>query len=127
MPQRAWGGVTPEAQLQIEGTMIERTMGKTSRKAGLEEETLLTQLEELAQALDVEVRYEPMRREGPSYPGGLCRLKGKYVLIIDTKAATGDKIQALARAAIRFDLSQVYLRPGVREFLDRQAALEDSR
>ena len=101
-------------------------MGKTSRKAGLEEETLLVQLEELAQALDVEVRYEPMRREGPTFPGGLCRLKGEYVLIIDSKATTGDKIQALAKAANRFDLSQVYLRPGVREFLDKQAAQEAS-
>ena len=95
-------------------------MGKTSRKAGLEEETLLVQLEELARALDVEVRYEPMRREGPTFPGGLCRLKGQYVLIIDSMATPGDKIQALAKAANRFDLSQVYLRPGVREFLDKQ-------
>jgi hypothetical protein len=101
-------------------------MGNTSRKTGLEEETLLVQLEELAQALDVEVRYEPMRREGPTFPGGLCRLKGKHVLIIDSRAATGDKVQALARAANRFDLSQVYLRPGVREFLDKHAAPGDS-
>ncbi|MFC1579952.1 hypothetical protein ACFL4N_03460 [Thermodesulfobacteriota bacterium] len=95
-------------------------MGKTSGKAGLEEETLLGQLEELAQALDVEVRYEPMRREGPTYPGGLCKLKGQHVLIIDSRAAPWDRIQALARAANRFDLSQVYLRPGVREFLGKQ-------
>ncbi|MBW1944253.1 MAG: hypothetical protein JRJ51_15660 [Deltaproteobacteria bacterium] len=97
-------------------------MGKTSRKTELAEETLLVQLEELAQALDVEVRYEPMRREGPTFPGGLCRLKGQYVLIIDSKATPEDKIQALAKAANRFDLSQVYLRPGVREFLDKQDA-----
>ena len=95
-------------------------------QAGLEEETLLAQLEELAQALDVEVRYEPMRREGPTFPGGLCRLKGKYVLIIDSKAGTRDKIETLARAANRFDLSQVYLRPGVREFLDGQTTPEDN-
>jgi hypothetical protein len=100
-------------------------MGKTSRKAGLEEETLLVQLEELAQALDVDVRYEPMRREGPAYPGGLCKLKGKHVLIIDSKAATRDKIQALARAAARFDLSRVYLRPGVRDFLQEHASPGD--
>jgi len=101
-------------------------MGKTSRKTELAEETLLAQLEELARALDVEIRYEPMRREGPTYPGGLCRLKGQYVLIIDSKATPGDKIQALAKAANRFDLSQVYLRPGVREFLDKQDDREAS-
>ena len=99
-------------------------MSRTPKKAKLEENTLLSHLEELAQGLDVEVRYEPMRREGPTFPGGLCRLKGKYVLIIDSKAATWDKIQALAKGLHRFDLSQVYLRPGVREFLDRTADQE---
>jgi len=105
---------------------LEGIMGKTSRKTELAEETLLVQLEELAQALDVEVRYEPMRREGPTFPGGLCKLKGQYVLIIDSKATPEDKIQALAKAANRFDLSQVYLRPGVREFLDKQDDREAS-
>lgn len=99
-------------------------MGRTPTKAKLEENTLLSQLEELAQGLDVEVRYEPMRREGPAFPGGLCRLKGKYVLIIDSKVATWDKIEALAKGLHRFDLSQVYLRPGVREFLDKMANQE---
>lgn len=96
-------------------------MGRTPKKAKLEENTLLSHLEELAHGLDVEVRYEAMRREGPTFPGGLCRLKGKYVLIIDSKAATWEKIQALAEGLRRFDLSQVYLRPGIREFLDRMA------
>ena len=99
-------------------------MGRTPKKAKLEDNTLLSHLEELAQGLDVEVRYELMRREGPSFPGGLCRLKGKYVFIIDSKAATWDKIQALAKGLHRFDLTQVYLRPGVREFLDRMAGQE---
>jgi len=106
-----------------DGAHLEATlgqiMGRSPKKAKLEEETLLSHLEELAQGLDVEVRYEPMRREGPTFPGGLCKLKGKYVLIIDTKAATWEKIQALARGLHRFDLGQVYLRPGVREFLDK--------
>ena len=96
-------------------------MSRTPKKAKLEENTLLSHLEELAQGLDVEVRYEPMRRDGPTFPGGLCRVKGKYVLIIDSKAVTWDKIQTLAKGLHRFDLSQVYLRPGVREFLDRVA------
>jgi len=84
----------------------------------LDEHTILGQLEELAQSLSIEVRYEPIRREGPFYTGGLCLLKGEYLLIINNKATIRDKIQALAKALRRFDLDRVYVRPGLREFLE---------
>jgi len=79
---------------------------------------MLGQLEELAQSLAIQIRYEPIKKEGTFSPGGLCRLKGENLLIINSKATTKDKIQALAKAVNRFDLSQVYVRPGLREFLD---------
>jgi hypothetical protein len=84
----------------------------------LDENIVLGQLEELAESLEIEVRHEPIKKEGAFYPGGLCRLEGKYILILNPRATTRDKIQALAKAVNRFDLSQVYLRPGLREFLE---------
>jgi len=84
----------------------------------MDENTILGQLEELAHNLAIEVRYEPIKNEGPFYTGGICLLKGEYVVIINSKATTADQIQALAGAVKRFDLSQVYLRPGLRDFLD---------
>jgi hypothetical protein len=84
----------------------------------LDENTLLGQLEELARALAIEVRYEPLKREGAFATGGLCRLRGQYLLIVHSKASVPDKIDALASALKRFDLSQLYLKPGLREFLD---------
>jgi len=87
----------------------------------LDENTLLGQLEELAQSLGIEIRYEILKREGLSSAGGLCRLKGQYLLIIHSKAPVPEKIEALAHAVKRFDLGQLYLRPGLREFLDSVA------
>ena len=84
----------------------------------MDENTVLGQLEELAESLDIEVRYEPIRKEGAFYPGGLCRLQEKYVLILNSRATIRDKTEALAKAVNRFDLSKIYLRPGVREFLE---------
>jgi hypothetical protein len=84
----------------------------------LDKNTLLSQLEELARSLAIEVRYEPLKREGAFTTGGLCRLRGQYLLIIHSKASVPDRIEALASALKRFDLSQLYLRPGLREFLD---------
>jgi hypothetical protein len=95
-----------------------RETDSVTERIPLDENTLLGQLEELARSLAIEVRYEPLKREGPFSPGGLCKLRGEYLLIIHSKASVTDKIEALARALKRFDLSQLYLRPGLREFLD---------
>ena len=83
----------------------------------MDEDTLLGQLEELAHSLGIEIRYEPLKREAGFFPGGLCRIKGEYVLILNSAATTEDKIQTMAKALNRFDLSRVYVRPGLREFL----------
>jgi hypothetical protein len=81
---------------------VAKILAFSKREAGLDDETLLGQLEELAQS-----------------PGGLCRIKGEYVLILNSTATIEDKIHTLAKAVNRFDLSRVYLRPGLREFLDK--------
>jgi hypothetical protein len=85
---------------------------------GVAKSNILGQLEELAGSLGIEIRNEPLRREGSFTPGGLCRLKGEYLLIFNTKATKEDRIEALVQAVSRFDLDQVYLKPGLREFLD---------
>ena len=51
--------------------------------------------------------------------GGLCLLKGEYVLIINSKAKVKDRIRTLAMAVKDFDLDQIYVRPVIRELLDR--------
>jgi hypothetical protein len=83
----------------------------------LDEKKILEQLEEVARALGIEIRYEPIRRESGFFPGGLCRLRGEDVLIINSQAAAGDKIETLVKALRHFDLGRVYMRPALREFL----------
>ena len=85
----------------------------------MDERSLLGQLEDLARGLGIEVRYEMLKREGASTQGGLCRLKGQYLLLVNSKAPNRDKIEALALAVNRFDLSQVFMKPGLRDFLAR--------
>jgi hypothetical protein len=85
----------------------------------LDERSLLGQLEDLARGLGIEVRYEMLKREGAFTQGGLCRLKGQYLLLVNSKATNREKIEALAMAVNRFDLSQVFMKPGLREYLAR--------
>jgi hypothetical protein len=84
----------------------------------MDENSILAQLEELAHSLAVKVRYEVLKREGTFSVGGLCRVKGEPTVIIHSKATVREKIQILAAAVNQFDLSQVYIRPGLREYLE---------
>jgi hypothetical protein len=85
----------------------------------LDERSLLGQLEDLARGLGIEVRYEMLKREGALTQGGLCRVKGQYLLLVNSHAPNRGKIEALALAVNRFDLSQVFMKPGLRDFLNR--------
>ena len=84
----------------------------------MDESSLLGQFEELANNLNIEVRYESLKREGSFYPGGLCTIKGENVIIINTLANPKDKVETMAKALKRFDLSQMYIRPALRDYMD---------
>jgi len=90
----------------------------------LEEQKRLELLEEAAQALGIEVRYETLKGENSMAAGGLCRLKGNYLLILNSRSGVSERINGIASALNRFDLSATYLRPGLREFLEELSPQE---
>ncbi len=85
----------------------------------MDEQVMLEQLEEVARGLEVEIRYETMRKEAGYIPGGLCRIRGVPLIIVNRKAPLSDKVQVVASAIKKFDLTGTYLRPGLRDFLER--------
>ncbi len=87
----------------------------------MDEDTIIEQLEELIKSFSVQIRREPIKQDEDlvKVVGGLCLLRGEYVLIINSKATTMDRIEALATALKHFDLDQIYLRPVLRELLDK--------
>jgi len=90
-------------------------------KPSLNERILLDQLEELLERFGVRIRHEPIKQDEDSIhvAGGLCLLKGEYVLIINSKAAIRDKIWILGIALKQFGCDQIYIRPVLRELLER--------
>lgn len=84
----------------------------------MDETAILGQLEALADTLGIQVRYEYLEVESPFSPGGLCRIKNRPFIIVNERATTGEKIQTLAMALKRFDLSRIYLRPAIRDLLE---------
>lgn len=87
----------------------------------VDERILLDQLEELLEKFGVQIRYEAMKEDEDSVhvAGGLCLLRGEYVLIINSKVAIRDKIWTLGIALKQFDYDQIYIRPVLRELLER--------
>ena len=84
----------------------------------MDETVVLGHLEALAHTLEIQIRYEFIESETAFPSGGLCRIRGKQVIIINTKATVGEKVQTLTQALRRFDLSNIYLKPALRDLLE---------
>ena len=87
----------------------------------MDEDMIVDYLEELIERFGIRLRYEPVDtdEELTYVVGGLCLLKGEHVLIINSRAPAKDRIKALAIAVKHFDLDQLYIRPVLRELLDK--------
>lgn len=85
---------------------------------------MLAQLNGLAHALGLTVRCEIMEGDASDSSGGLCRLKGEPVVILNARASKDGQIRALASALRRFDLSGLYVRPALRDLLERSPEVE---
>jgi hypothetical protein len=83
----------------------------------MDDHTALSLLEELADKLGMAIRYETINDDFPG-PGGLCRIEGKYILFIHSMASVKEKMQIMVEALGHFDLSDIYVRPALRELLE---------
>ncbi len=82
----------------------------------MDKQALLTELLDLADRMDIEIRQVYMSGEG----GGLCNLRGRSVLFVDTAAPLPEQLARVAEALAGLDhLEDQYLLPQVREILDQ--------
>jgi hypothetical protein len=89
------------------------------REGDVDDHIALDQLEALAYGLGIEIRYEKIPQDDVTIAGGRYRLKGKNVVVIDSRATTKDRIRILVQALKPFDLADVYIRPALRELLEK--------
>jgi hypothetical protein len=89
----------------------------------MDDDAILTQLEELMQRIGITVRYESLKADGFVHSGGFCRVNGQDFVIINKKASGLDKIHILTDTLKRRDLAEVFILPSLREILD----LKDSQ
>jgi hypothetical protein len=85
----------------------------------LDDGTLLDQLEELAGKLGIEIRYGNIGVEDSRHMGGLCRVQGKYLLIMHSRLTVKEKIGVIIKTLKGFEIGDVYVKPVIRELLDK--------
>ncbi|MCU0530482.1 MAG: hypothetical protein MUE57_09630 [Syntrophales bacterium] len=85
----------------------------------MDDHIALDQLEALAWSLGIEVRTERIPQDDVTISGGLVRLKGKSVIVVDARAPAKDRVRTLVQALKSFDLSDIYVRPALRELLEK--------
>lgn len=95
----------------------EQRLGGTG--ARMNGQALLTELEGLAQKLEVEVVYDHFAGDTPS-AGGLCKLRGRWRVMVERHASPAEKASILARCLGDFDLEQHYVSPAVRQLIERR-------
>jgi hypothetical protein len=78
---------------------------------------MLERMEQAARDLGLDVRYENISR--PGYTGGLCRVKDRWLVILNKGAPPDERIEALASALAARETDGVFLPPDVREAIDR--------
>jgi hypothetical protein len=95
------------------------------RRADPGQRILLDQLKEIAGNIGTEVREEKLVREvGYSVRSGPCRLHGRPVVLLDSNAELGERIEALLEFLAECDLDAVYIEPEIRELIGARAPKE---
>lgn len=85
----------------------------------VDDETLFNELGALAGKLGIAIRYGHIGGEDALHRGGLCRVEGKYFLIMHSRLTRKEKIRVMAETLRGFEIEDVYLKPVIRELLDK--------
>jgi len=86
------------------------------------ESTILTHLEEIAERLGVQLRYDDLGRNGIRTEGGFCRVLGRPVIFLNRKDSPRRTILVLAKALHKLDLEGVFIPPAVRRIIESKAS-----
>lgn len=77
---------------------------------------LLRELEEVADKL-----FDEVRKDAGSFETGACIVNGRKLLLINTYQSTDERVAALAREIARIGADRLYLKPALREEIERWA------
>ena len=74
---------------------------------------ILQELEDIAEILNIKII-----QEKGNFKGGYCLLEKEKIIVINKLNPVEQRVRALAQAFSRLDISQVYMKPAIREFIE---------
>jgi hypothetical protein len=83
-------------------------------------ERILSELIALATRMGVEVRSEPFDIEVIEGKGGLCKVHGHRLVVMDAGLPLVDKIGVVAEALSHLDIEAIYVPPLLRAKIERR-------
>ena len=82
-------------------------------------EQIYQELIELAEKLEITVSEQNLRKTGVKARSGLCKVKGKYLFIMDKHKSLNKKIDLLIESLATIPHDNIYIKPVIRELLDK--------
>lgn len=84
----------------------------------MKSDQLYQELKELAEKLNITVSEQNLRKKGIKVKSGLCKVKAKYVFVMDKNKSVNDKIEVLASCLSKIPNDDIYVVPILREILN---------
>ena len=81
------------------------------------------ELKDLAEKLEINVSEQNFRNTGIRVKSGLCKVKGKDMLILDKHESMHKKINILASHLARIPHENFFIVPAIRDLLEKQKEL----
>ena len=88
---------------------------------------LYQELKELAEKLNITVSEQNLRKTGIKVKSGLCKVKAKYVFVMDKNKPVHKKIEVLASCLSKIPNDDIYVVPILREILNEYIEKEMPR
>jgi len=85
----------------------------------MEPEQIYHLLEDLAEKIGISIEYHRLDYHDVPFRSGLCKIKGRYVYIMDSSKSIREKIELLASCISKMDLENYYVVPVVRDLIER--------
>ncbi|MCA9664681.1 MAG: hypothetical protein KC503_03805 [Myxococcales bacterium] len=83
----------------------------------LDARAALGELEQLAEKLDVELMYDHFTGDG-ARTGGLCKVKGRWRIIVERRASPSERVSVLARGLARVAPEEIEVSQDVQVLID---------
>ena len=85
-------------------------------------EQIYQELIDLAEKLQITVSEQNLRKTGVKAKSGLCKVKGKYLFIMDKHKSIHKKIDLLSENLSSVPHENIYIKPAIRELIEKQGS-----